>query len=323
LVLAPATATGAETDPIYHWLKRWEQNRIAYERGRQLYVAATRARKHLHLIGTVGVSSSKEGESVRRPMAGTLLALLWPSVRSYFDDALRQSASAPPAAATMGAPLMLRRLPLQWKAPQEQASILIAKHAAITTNLEQPEFDWAGETSRHIGTVVHRELERLTRASESHASWDANRSLVRFAHELAELGVPERYRDDASRRALAAVSNTLDDTRGRWILSADEQHREAQSELALSGVIDGEVRSIVIDRSFVAADGTRWIVDFKTSSHEGGGLEEFLTSEVERYRGQLERYAKLMRAFRPNEPIKAALYFPLLKAWREVPVCTG
>ena len=31
----------------------------------------------------------------------------------------------------------------------------------------------------------------------------------------------------------------------------------------------------------------------------------------------------LMRAFRPGEPVKAALYFPLLKAWKEVDVATG
>jgi ATP-dependent exoDNAse (exonuclease V) beta subunit len=88
----------------------------------------------------------------------------------------------------------------------------------------------------------------------------------------------------------------------------------------LSGYIDGEVRNIIIDRTFKGEDGTRWIVDFKTSSHEGGGLEEFLAREVERYRPQLHRYAQLMRGYRPNEPIKAALYFPLLKAWREVPL---
>jgi ATP-dependent exoDNAse (exonuclease V) beta subunit len=321
LVLAPATATGAETDPIYHWLKRWEQKRIAFERGRQLYVAATRARKHLHLLGTVGVSTSKDGVSVRRPMSGTLLALLWPSVSSDFDNALHQSANNSPAVATLAAPLMLRRLPLEWQPPKPQPSTLIAQRAANTVNLEQPEFDWAGETSRHIGTVVHREFERLAQASVTTlASWDASQSRTRFAHEFAELGVPERYRADACTRALAAVSNTLNDARGRWILGAGEPHLEAQSELALSGVIDGELRSIVIDRCFLAADSTRWIVDFKTSSHEGGGLEEFLASEVERYQAQLQRYAKLMRGYRPNELVKAALYFPLLKAWREVPL---
>jgi ATP-dependent helicase/nuclease subunit A len=88
--------------------------------------------------------------------------------------------------------------------------------------------------------------------------------------------------------------------------------------LALSGVIHGQLVEGVIDRTFVDAKGTRWIVDFKTSTHEGGGLERFLSQEVERYRPQLTRYARLLRLFKPGEKVRAALYFPLLKAWKEV-----
>jgi len=59
-------------------------------------------------------------------------------------------------------------------------------------------------------------------------------------------------------------------------------------------------------------------VDFKTSTHEGGGLDLFLAEEVERYRSQLTRYARLLEMFKPGEPLRAALYFPLLRAWREL-----
>ncbi|MGB7740560.1 MAG: hypothetical protein WBM03_15745, partial [Steroidobacteraceae bacterium] len=111
-----------------------------------------------------------------------------------------------------------------------------------------------------------------------------------------------------------AVRRTLEDERGRWLL--DAVHASAQSELALTGVVDGGVVSIVIDRTFIDAMGVRWIVDYKTSSHEGAGLDEFLDNERERYRGQLKRYAQLMRAL-GDEPIRLGLYFPLLSGWRE------
>ena len=45
----------------------------------------------------------------------------------------------------------------------------------------------------------------------------------------------------------------------------------------------GQLRNVVIDRCFIDADGTRWVIDYKTSSHEGGGREEFLASELARY----------------------------------------
>jgi ATP-dependent exoDNAse (exonuclease V) beta subunit len=72
----------------------------------------------------------------------------------------------------------------------------------------------------------------------------------------------------------------------------------------------------VIDRSFVDDQGRRWIVDYKTSSHEGAGLDEFLDRELERYRPQLERYAELAARLGP-EPVWLGLYFPLLGGWRE------
>jgi ATP-dependent exoDNAse (exonuclease V) beta subunit len=75
----------------------------------------------------------------------------------------------------------------------------------------------------------------------------------------------------------------------------------------------------VIDRTFVDAQGTRWIVDFKTSPHEGGNREAFLDEEAKRYTAQLQRYAHLARSLGP-EPVRAGLYFPLLSAWREVDV---
>jgi hypothetical protein len=71
-----------------------------------------------------------------------------------------------------------------------------------------------------------------------------------------------------------------------------------------------------MDRTFIDADGVRWIVDYKTSAHEGGGVEAFLDREQERYRDQLERYARLM-ALREDRPIRLGLYFPLLAGWRE------
>ena len=79
----------------------------------------------------------------------------------------------------------------------------------------------------------------------------------------------------------------------------------------------GDIVNVVIDRTFVDATGTRWVVDFKTSPHEGGDRETFLDEEVRRYEAQLRRYAHLARGLGP-QPVRAGLYYPLLGAWREV-----
>ena len=59
------------------------------------------------------------------------------------------------------------------------------------------------------------------------------------------------------------------------------------------------------------------MIDFKTSRHEGGGLDTFLKQELERYRSQFETYVALARGLGPN-PVRAGLYFPLLGAFREL-----
>jgi ATP-dependent exoDNAse (exonuclease V) beta subunit len=118
----------------------------------------------------------------------------------------------------------------------------------------------------------------------------------------------------AVERVEDALVRTREDERGRWLL--DGRHRDSTTELALTGRVGGDIVRVVIDRSFVDASGVRWIVDYKTSRHEGAGLDAFLDSEQERYRPQLESYASLMRRRGP-EPVRLGLYFPLLSAWRE------
>ena len=44
--------------------------------------------------------------------------------------------------------------------------------------------------------------------------------------------------------------------------------------------------------------------------------ESFLDREQQRYRLQLERYARVLRGL-DGRPVRVALYFPLLGAWRE------
>jgi hypothetical protein len=168
-------------------------------------------------------------------------------------------------------------------------------------------FEWVGATQRHVGTVVHATLQRI--AAHPEVNWDA--AILRSA--LAAQGVPPRNLDDAVGRVTAALKSTLADERGRWLLAA---HRESRTEFPLSGVIDGQMRHFVIDRTFVDDNGVRWIIDYKTSTHEGGGRDAFLDNERMRYHDQLERYAALVRRM-DDRPIRLGIYFPLLQGWRE------
>ena len=134
-------------------------------------------------------------------------------------------------------------------------------------------------------------------------------------HLLIQEGVTSEMMDAAIARVHQAVINTLQDERGRWVLS--HEHQSARNEFPLTAVFEGELRRMVIDRTFIDEQGVRWIVDYKTSAHEGGSLEAFLDQEVERYRSQLQGYARAFQGIEDRE-VRTGLYFPLLQAWREV-----
>jgi ATP-dependent exoDNAse (exonuclease V) beta subunit len=133
---------------------------------------------------------------------------------------------------------------------------------------------------------------------------------------LREAGVDEAHLPEALARTQDAIRGLLDSELAGRLL--DPGTRSGASELAVTARIAGVVQSLRIDRTFVDAEGVRWIVDWKTSRHEGGDRETFLDRELERYRGQLERYAQAMRTLEPDRPLKAGLYFPLLDAWRGI-----
>lgn len=102
------------------------------------------------------------------------------------------------------------------------------------------------------------------------------------------------------------------DGKGQWLMQGD-----GHAELALSGVVDGRLESVVLDRVRIDDHGVHWIVDYKTSSHEGGRLGEFLQAETDRYRPQLRKYAEIYRNF-SGADVRCALYFPLLQEFIEV-----
>jgi ATP-dependent exoDNAse (exonuclease V) beta subunit len=181
---------------------------------------------------------------------------------------------------------------------------------------EDIEFSWARQTARRVGTVVHEMLERFGRGALPSLD-DLPTLRPRLVSRLEALGLETERARESSEVALRAIAGTLSDSRGRWLFNP--AHTEANSELALSGLRGADIVNVVIDRTFVDADGTRWVVDFKTSPHEGGDREAFLDEEVKRYRGQLQRYAHFARGLGP-QPVRAGLYYPLLSAWREIPV---
>ena len=291
LLLAPIKETGAEDEPAYEYLKAMDREAEDTEAARLLYVAATRAKHRLHLLAC---------PKKTMPPKRSLLACAWPVAASVYDGL------APPAfpgtTSAQPSPFLLKRLRADWKTPAPPAA------AAWTASPEgrddtRIEFSWAGETARHVGTVVHRWLQRI--AEDECEGWDAARvESLRpvFERDLRSRGVTETA--PAAGLVVLALSRTLADERGRWILGP---HPVARNEHKLRR----PGRSLRIDRYIEDAKGGKWVIDYKTSEHKGGGIDAFLDAERARYQAQLDAYAEATGGARRG------LYFPLLNGWRE------
>jgi len=320
MVMAARPAVGADKDRLFEFLRHQVRDSVRLEAERLLYVACTRAKWQLRLTAAIGRTEESElpGEETaehasRSPRAGSLLAVLWPVVGEQFvlDGVSEPGEEAGPP---RGGPLW--RLPAGWAPPQEIAVPAAEQMSSPLLREEWPVFDWAGETARRVGILVHAELQALDLGRADEASIVAREP--HFQRWLSLHGVPAMRLHAAASRVVEALTAVQRDPRGRWILGQFDQDVR---EHALSGHLGGrdfgpgELTRVVFDRSFVDK-GVRWVIDYKTSQHVGGAADEFLDREVERYRPQLERYAILARRLGP-EPVRVGLYFPLMRGWRE------
>ncbi len=314
LLIAPIHATGQENDSIYDYIRRQHAIKNDHESGRLLYVASTRAKKRLHLF----FSLQQDQNKIVKPAANSLLEKLWPAIQPeiinktasqfhtiYFNEPNVMTALLDNTKEKKS----INRLTLEWTNPIRE---LLTDN--ITYHNKNSGFQLSNPNLKYVGTFLHQILQQICLQGRS---WWESQSLsqqIRYctAH-LNQLGMLSDYLPIALDHVLKAVKNTLLDPRGQWMLSS---HRDAQSELQLTAVIENKIKSLVIDRTFIDEMDTRWIIDYKTSvPSPGENLTDFLNTEKMKYTEQLTYYAKALREI-DHRPIQLGLYFPLLPAWK-------
>lgn len=310
LVIAPMNRRGAANaaPSAYDALRRLEAERAGHESERLLYVAVTRARRALHLVGVV--RSDDEG-NVKAPRTGTLLDLLWHAdvcaafaeagaqwvaARKAEGDGAPASATAPLAPAAFVPDLV--RLPtpaLPALAPPPENTV---SHSTAPTEQSGAQADAA------VGTLAHRCLELMAR--DGSEAWPATRlhGLVKpYAHWLRAQGLDQTTAEQGAQRVVAVLCRVAASETGRWVLAPRPQ---GGAELALSSTGDEAISYHVVDRTFIE-DGVRWIIDYKTVRCDAADPAAFLRAKAEGYRPQLERYAALFAG--EGLPLRTAIFF--------------
>jgi hypothetical protein len=314
-VVAPIGRNGKEGG-IYKWIGEQQAKRENQEARRLLYVAATRAREQLHLLGTANIK--KDTHELTPGSSRSLLGIAWPALAGEFEQARAEQVetpSAPPRQTSLAfpPPILLQRLPADWRAAGD-VTVDVPDRLEEAATIERPRGSLA---ARAFGTVVHALLEELARLPgielDELRGW-RSRALTM----LRSAGLPRAEAGAQSAEVVRALVGVLQDPTGRWILGA---RADAQTEVSWScwGAA-GVVQTLRGDRIFragaepqSAAETHLWIVDYKTARRGTAGVDAFLQSEKEKYLQQLGAYAGIMRKVHgENLPLRLALYYPLL-----------
>jgi ATP-dependent exoDNAse (exonuclease V) beta subunit len=306
-VVSPVGARAdVENDPLHRFIEKIESNKYQHELGRLLYVACTRAKQSLHLMGHVSLSADET--EFKPPRSNTLLRLLWPVVKEEFAKAFEYlEENTPNESRSPWVLPELRRFESEWRLPAVPELLPTSISADTEPVGSRVEFYWVGSEARIAGTMIHRWLHFITEKGSASINDELAKIRNTTLRWLHGDGIRAETADEIASRVLTAIERTFADDKGRWLLDGS-----GYAELALSGVLDGEVTSVILDRVRIDENDTHWIVDYKTSTHEGGNLEAFLQAEVDRYSPQLAKYQELYRAY-ANANTRCALYFPLLQ----------
>lgn len=304
LLLAPIHAVGDQEDKTYEHIRRQEKNKTQHEQGRLLYVAATRAKKNLHLCLSLDVKESGEYKS---PSEGSMLKKLWSSIQAELGPCALSA-----LATTKEEPKIrvIRRLKAEWIHP-----LTLRPAPARPAHNKIQGFHLTQKEAPIVGTVVHYVLQQMARFGSPW--WPGKTTAEQRAYLnllLQKNGIlPAQLRTNLE-KAEQAISNTLADPRGQWLL---QKRPESQAEYAITTVIDGQAKMLIIDNTFVDEQGLRWIVDYKTSSPENQSLAAFLEQEKKKYAEKMQEYHQALSLLDPR-PIRLGLYFPLVPAWCEL-----
>jgi len=310
LLLGPMEAQGnkdRKSPTIEGYLRDIVSDCSREELKRLFYVAATRARKRLYLSAAV-----PDG----RPDANSMLRLLW-------DVPEMQQKFAPPEVPAGGTQaeeiakpeLLLRRLPVTFAAPPIPGPLRLSSPQRSAFE-DQHRFQWVGDLLPRIGVVAHSFLQRI--AIEGPSQWDEarlNSARPAIAAALLRAGVMRGELEQGIARVYEALNKTLNDERGFWLLSSHPEHR---CEFAITAAIEGRLEHVRVDRTFIE-DGTRWLIDYKITEQLGGDQRRFVQMQIDKYRPDMQRYVRVLRAFDPR-PVRCALYLPLLGAFCPVEV---
>ena len=200
-------AKGETKTQLYNFLAEIDNEKDDHEMLRLLYVAATRARKQLHLLGKTKVTNNE-----MIPESNSLLESLWPFLKEDWCKAKFIPIQEDLELSTETYQIV--RIPSGYRPPEPFNPI----HSSLIGEIEEEKeilpFVCAGTAARCIGNVLHRVLETI--AKEGLDKWMSSRIKMmgpQLRIALLGEGLPFDQVDEALHLTITGLQNTLEDTK--------------------------------------------------------------------------------------------------------------
>tara|TARA_B110001454_G_scaffold206248_1_gene216493 strand:+ start:428 stop:3604 length:3177 start_codon:yes stop_codon:yes gene_type:complete len=273
ILLAPIKSSYEDSESkTYLYLQYLQKQQTHFELMRVLYVAMSRAKDKIHLLGGV----SKTGKAV----SGSLLSFLSHYFQKSIDDIPIQDTSIPVEASL---PKLQRNKSLSTVSNRGGGDITQSKNLPSNVDLIY---------QSALGSIVHYFLEHSL-FEPSFESIDAR---------FREFGLPPKLIHSYSKTASLLLLNTKRDKDFEWLFKYRDS-TEVEAEYSSS------TKTVIIDRLFIE-DDSLWIIDFKTASlNEGESMDSFIERQKLSHQKQIKTYQEVLEDFF-KIPSKIALYCP-------------
>lgn len=315
LLMSALPRIGEEESQFYNYLRNEKNIKNKLENSRLLYVGCTRTIKSLHLLGNA--TFDEKTNDFKIPSCDSLLFPIWNTFKTQAIIHQNETKYSNEIK-NVKAKDWIKRIPIDSRIININFDNTLQQyrgtndHRNDTNQPDQMEFLCKNE--RHIGIVLHRILYHIGRNWNKLSSSNLIPSIKTLKNLLKQTGYTGET-DFAIKTIISGVENSINSKIGRWVLGGNHKLSEFESKYL---VTDGnEVKTKIIDRTFICNDNIRWIIDYKSSSPDKDEtIDQFLEHEITKYRSQLVNYRNI---FIHEENVKrCAIYFPLLGILKEI-----
>ncbi len=342
LLMGPIPPSHIENkqDAIYTHLREEQKKREAFEACRLVYVACTRAKKQLHLLGSIK-QDKKDSQRFSPPSKSSLLSSIWNaielSVKRYDSETHNQQQienQISQRESTKEKAKLLTRLPKNWTLPKleegNQLTDYILNYSGLDVSAPSTEDDFNSmesqnipdlkledKTARNIGTLVHQIIQEMgEKGLEIWKQKSIQEYIPFWRARLINLETPAQQLNESLDRVNHLLTLLLADKNFYWMHGEDHKNKYCEFPISYK---DGEnIHHLVIDLLIETNNDETWIIDYKTSEPEKSeSLNDFLIREKQTYLPVLNRYQSAIKNM-GYQNIKLALYFPLLQKLEQI-----